>query len=104
MVLRFGTASIMDTNMTLALVVMGYLAFGLLLMDFMCPCWHGFEKLLGAFFWPISLIVGIVILGQSLFTKRGNAWDFEYELFLLKAEIRAFEAQRKHDSENILDC
>lgn len=42
------------------IAIVGYMAFGLLLMDFMCPCWHPFEKLIGAIIWPISAVIGIV--------------------------------------------
>jgi hypothetical protein len=40
-------------------LIIGYLAFGLLLMNYMCPCWPGFERLIGAIVWPISLGIGI---------------------------------------------
>ncbi len=39
--------------------ILGYIAFGLLLMDYMCPCWPFFEKLVGAAIWPVSLGIGI---------------------------------------------
>ena len=48
--------------MMLTIGILGYLAFGLLLMTYMCPCWHPFEWLIGAIIWPISLVIGIVVL------------------------------------------
>lgn len=42
--------------------ILGYLAFGLLLMDYMCPFWHPFEKLIGAVIWPISAVIGITLM------------------------------------------
>lgn len=47
-------------NWTIA--ILGYLAFGLLLMDFMCPGWHPFEKLIGAVIWPVSAVIGIRVM------------------------------------------
>lgn len=45
--------------MVLSLLV--YFVFGFLLMDYMCPYWPFFEKLVGAAIWPISLAIGIWI-------------------------------------------
>lgn len=42
-------------------IVLGYLGFGLLLMDYMCPAWPSFEKLAGAVIWPISAGIGIYV-------------------------------------------
>ena len=47
--------------MTWWLIGLGYYFFGLLLMDYMCPCWPMFEKMIGALIWPISLAIGIRI-------------------------------------------
>lgn len=43
-------------------ILLAYLVFGLLLMEYMCPFWPFFEKLVGAIIWPVSLAIGIGIM------------------------------------------
>lgn len=50
----------------ITIAVMGYLAIGLLLMDYMCPCWHPFEKLIGAVIWPVSAAIGIYFMVKEV--------------------------------------
>lgn len=79
-----------------AIVVMAYLAFGLLLIDFMCPLWHPFEKLLGAVLWPISAAIGIwMFLKSDVRDTR-----LEEDLLLLHMAMALdLAARKKQDSD-----
>ncbi len=64
-----------------------YLVFGLLLMTYMCPCWHPFEWLIGAIIWPIAAVIGIVVMVKE--AKRGSSDDLlvlEVAMFMILAE------------------
>lgn len=50
-----------------------YLVFGLLLMTYMCPCWHPFEWLIGAIIWPVAAVIGIVVMIKD--AKQGAGFD-----------------------------
>jgi len=78
----------------MTIAVMGYFAFGLLLMDFMCPCWGPLEKLIGAVIWPISAVIGIWLSIRE--AKRDAQFDgallaFQVGMMLIMAD----EAVRK---------
>lgn len=77
----------------MTIAVMGYLAFGLLLMDFMCPCWGPFERLIGAVIWPISAVIGIVVMIKG--AKRDSRADDLQILAIGLMIAQAAEAIRK---------
>jgi hypothetical protein len=74
--------------------MIGYYVFGLLLMGYMCPLWPLFEILIGAAIWPISLVIGIVVMVREL--KRDSIsdarwWELELlaEMLLAQAKVKA---------------
>lgn len=75
---------------------LAYLCFGLLLMDFMCPCWHPFEKLIGAIIWPISAVIGIVVsLREPPATPMLDNWMvYQIAMTLILAEEARKEMER----------
>ncbi len=69
---------------------LAYVAFGLLLMSYMCPYWHPFEHLIGALIWPVSAVIGIVVMVREL--RRPPDVDVEFimlSLAILMAEDQA---------------
>lgn len=79
-------------------MVVGYCVFGLLLMNYMCPLWPFFEKLIGALIWPISLVIGIVILIREAKQDRRNEVSFlEIQMLLIMLKASQTEAQEKDD-------
>jgi hypothetical protein len=82
-------------NWTIAILV--YLVFGLLLMTYMCPCWHPFEWLIGAIIWPISAVIGIVVsLRESRSTPMIDNWEvYRIAMVVILAEELAKQAAAK---------
>lgn len=80
----------------MTIAAMAYMAFGLLLMDFMCPWWHPFEKLIGAIIWPISAVIGIVtsIRGASHRDIDVDLLVMELGLIMIAAEAARKEMER----------
>lgn len=80
------------------MIATGYLAFGLLLMGFMCPYWSLFEKLIGAAIWPISLVIGIVIMIREAKQDRRDEVSFlEIKMLLMMLKASQAETQAKDD-------
>lgn len=81
----------------LTIGILGYLVFGLLLMTYMCPCWHPFEWLIGAVIWPIAAVIGIVVsLRESRSTPIiDNWWVYQYAMSVILAEEIAKQAATK---------
>lgn len=75
-------------------ILLGYYAFGLLLMNYMCPCWPVFEKLIAAAIWPVALVIGIWVMvkeGKDT-TKDESLWlEITMLRLVLEEDIRARE-------------
>lgn len=79
------------------LAALVYLAFGLLLMSYMCPCWHPFELLIGAIIWPISAVIGIIVsLREAKATPMLDNWTvYQMAMVIILAEKAAKQAAAK---------
>jgi hypothetical protein len=75
---------------------LAYLVFGLVVMTYMCPCWHPFELLIGAVIWPISIVIGIVVLVK----EGGGNSDLDTDLFLLELKMIMLTSQIKIPEKN----
>lgn len=68
--------------------LLAHLLFGILLMDYLCPHWHPFEKLVGAMIWPVSLAAGIgLMIRKSLADRRVRAYN-AHTRFHLMSQIK----------------
>lgn len=72
-------------------ILLGHLVFGFLLMDYLCPNWHPFEKLVGAAIWPVSLAVGIGMMVSGLREDRKRRAIERHSIFHLKSQFQLMD-------------
>lgn len=87
--------------------IAGYMVFGVLLMTYMCPCWHPLEWLIGAVIWPIAAGIGIYMMIQEAGRDNsGRGVDLETTLMIMhlviaieaaKVEVAKATAPKKED-------
>lgn len=89
--------------MTMLALFLGYFFVGIVIAEIACP-WIGFEKIVAAALWPITVVVGLFLLVKDLRKPPSTMMDLEYTLLLtmllVKAEAIKIEEKAKEKRED----